>query len=719
MNDAVRMRTICTGQAITMPGGGDVHLIATPPKPCVTIVVHGVNDLAGCYERIERGLCAGLNERLDMPSVLPNGVSSPGFLRPAGYSLPEDDDGKATNPDAVYYRRKFSAADTRSVVIPFYWGFREEEGAINKTEPHGEWLDRNNNRLDKAGTLEGGHFVNATTNLPDMWGKGFNGKLFGFISLDFFAGELTHPLFSAPGRRYMVLAAMRLAMLIRIIRKRYPNDTVNVVGHSQGTLINLLAHAFLKDDEVQVRPADGVVMINSPYSLREPTTEKFQGYGSQQTSEARIATLEGILKYIAGAPNPYPALSSVALKNCQGDGAIGGSGWSGGPASQTTIDGKKISFNERDNRGSIFLYFTPQDQTVGLANVQGIGWQGVDEHLYGKPVRSTLPLSFHQRIFTLRKRGEKKELIGLHTPPYVYPLLLKGEDTWEDMGLPYKQRMSVARASLEQGKSVMLTAPLLPVPVETNFDADGTVVMPGADSNSGVYQVKDTLAPIDASIAISNGAWTSESRQYAKLDSIDEAVAFKYGRDIASVKEALNEGKDTAEQTHVFVARATDNGKVLVTRSETPYEARMRLQGGGKNGEHEEALSFHSAIPNNPDHSRRVLAYDVAIGAGESVDDVTFYAYLCRVADWRLDWKAKDSGGRGQADAELDVPDEAVQELYREETSGNRNLINSTVTYRTCGELPDAVKDKMPSLVATQSLAGRRAGNPVRFGGPV
>ncbi|MCO7580536.1 MULTISPECIES: hypothetical protein, partial [Pseudomonas chlororaphis group] len=41
MNDAVRMRTICTGEAITLPGGGDVHLIAPPPKPCVTIVVHG------------------------------------------------------------------------------------------------------------------------------------------------------------------------------------------------------------------------------------------------------------------------------------------------------------------------------------------------------------------------------------------------------------------------------------------------------------------------------------------------------------------------------------------------------------------------------------------------------------------------------------------------------------------------------------------------------
>ncbi|NBF04107.1 DUF3274 domain-containing protein, partial [Pseudomonas sp. Fl5BN2] len=137
------------------------------------------------------------------------------------------------------------------------------------------------------------------------------------------------------------------------------------------------------------------------------------------------------------------------------------------------------------------------------------------------------------------------------------------------------------------------------------------------------------------------------------------------------------------------------------------------------NGEHEEALSFHSAIPNNPDHSRRVLAYDVAIGAGESVDDVTFYAYLCRVADWRLDWESTDGGGYEGKSSEQDLPDEAVEILYRHEEPRNLDLIDSTAMYRTNGELPAAVKDKMPSLVATQSLAGRRAGNPVRFGGPV
>lgn len=59
MNDRVRSRTIVSAQSITLPKGGDVHLVPPPPKPCVTIVVHGVNDLAGCYERIERGLCQG------------------------------------------------------------------------------------------------------------------------------------------------------------------------------------------------------------------------------------------------------------------------------------------------------------------------------------------------------------------------------------------------------------------------------------------------------------------------------------------------------------------------------------------------------------------------------------------------------------------------------------------------------------------------------------
>ncbi|MEB0226576.1 effector protein Tle3 domain-containing protein [Pseudomonas sp. 10S4] len=716
MNDAVQTKKICSAQSITMPSGGDVHLIPPPPKPCVTIVVHGVNDMAGCYERVERGLCQGLNERLDMPRTLPNGANNPGFLMPATYSLPADDDGKATNPDAVYYRRNFGASSNgcqpRSVVIPFYWGFREEEEKINKTKAHGQWEDRNGNRLDKTGTKEGGQFANATTNLPDMWGEGFNGYPFGILPLNFIGGNLTHPLYSATNRRYMVLAALRLAMLIKIIRKRYPNDTVNVVGHSQGTLLTLLAHAFLKDEGE--RPVDGVVMINSPYSLYQPNNEKAQKWLGQQTTGARIATLNGILQFISGNPNSNPALSSVTLKNCQGYGAIGGLGWTGSSSSQANIGGEKISFDERDNRGCTYLYFTPQDQTVGLGNVQGIGWQGIGDEIEGVPARKVLPHLFHQRIFTVRKRGGEKEKIGLHVPPYAYPLLLEGEETWEDTGFGLMDHSS--RASLPQGASVMLTASLLPVPTEADFSADGSITAPGEDSKSGVYQIKDKLDPIDASIGVSNNGWRPKEAKNARQETMDEKIAFKYGRDTDSVKQARNEDKDASQKTsHVFVVRAQGNGMVLITRGETPYEARLRLQ-----REYQEAQSFHSAIPNNPEHSRRVLAYDVAIGAGESVDDATFYAYLCRVADWRLNWRKTRGGANSQSDVDADLPDEVVETFYLQEDSKNRNLIDSTVTYRTGGTLPAIVgSTNLPSLVATQTWGGSKLGKSIRFGGPI
>ena len=188
---------------------------------------------------------------------------------------------------------------------------------------------------------------------------------------------------------------------------------------------------------------------------------------------------------------------------------------------------------------------------------------------------------------------------------------------------------------------------------------------------------------------------------------------FKYGRTPANVEEALNEGKEQAQMTHVFSARAKGDGQVLVTRSETPYEARLRLQ-----KDYIEPLSFHSAIPNNPEHSRQVLAYDVAIGAGESVDDVTFYAYLCRVADWRLNWKRKRGSANGQFEVESDQPDDDVQTFHRSEEAKNRSLIDSTEVYRKSGNL-SKIADNMPSLVAYQTLAQRDAGKPIQFGDQV
>ena len=127
-------------------------------------------------------------------------------------------------------------------------------------------------------------------------------------------------------------------------------------------------------------------------------------------------------------------------------------------------------------------------------------------------------------------------------------------------------------------------------------------------------------------------------------------------------------------------------------------------------------MSFHSSIPNNPEHSRQVLAYDVAIGAGECVDEASFYAYLCRVADWRQDWAKTDGGANAQFQAENEDPDDSADQHYQEEDGKNRELIDSTVAYRKTGTLP-AISDTLPSLVATQTRTELRNGEPVRFGG--
>ena len=618
-------------RGLTLPKGGDIIIPIGPRRPCITILVHGVNDLAGVYADIEKGLCDGLNERLDLltPGVLTG--DNPGRLQAATYSLPRDDNGQASNPDAIYYRRKFGSARREpdgicGIVVPFYWGYREEEGAIQKDKPHGEWLDRHGNRLDKAGTKEGGAFANATTTLPDMWGNGFNGMLFGFIPLDAIGGTATHPLLRAANRRYMVLAAQRLAMLIRIIRTRYPEDIINVIGHSQGTMVTLLAHALLKDQGQ--RPVDGFVMMNSPYSLEEPFNETLQNFHHQQTREARLSTLSGIVQFITAQPSAAVSLAEMSGNDVNK--RVGGANWNGS-VFQTRISGQSVEVTERDNRGLVSLYFTPQDQTVGLSNVQGIGWQGVPDTRSSQPVLSQLGGRFSQRVFTLRQRDGKPEQVGAYASGYRYALLREGENTWDDTGFDWAERFK--RADFSTGQSVTLNSVALPLPVTADFSSGAKVVR--RDTLTGTYQATQKLDPIDARIAITRrSGWKPGVFRSYDLARDDSAFAQGYGS--TDVQDALNGNKEAFDITRVRSVTPLDNGLMRVIRTETPSDAISRWQNT------EEPLSFHSAIAANPIHSQRVLAYDVAIGPTQCVMDEAFYAYLCRVADWRLDWKKKN-----------------------------------------------------------------------------
>ncbi|HHX1604478.1 TPA: T6SS effector phospholipase Tle3 domain-containing protein [Pseudomonas aeruginosa] len=727
----VRNRTV-TGEhtAPLAPGKNNVSYVQIrQAKPCIVIVVHGVNDLAGIYESIEQGLCQGLNERLD--HLLGASQVSPASLVAARYSLPTAADRRAPNPDQVYYRRSHDSTP-RGIVIPFYWGSRESDAVdpgtgkpyLRKDTPHGEWLDRYGNRLDKSGSKEGGIFANATTTLPDMWKQGFSGYLFGVVPLDrLWVSTARHPLFPGPPRNYMVLAAKRLAMLVSLIRKRYPDDTVNVVGHSQGTLLTLLANAFLQQDGQ--RPIDAGILMNSPYSLIEPKLENTELGKQQQTAGARLDTLANIVTFIGEGAHPTPSLEDLA--DASNPRCIGGPQWTGHLCTSRQ-DQTRIAFTERDNRGTVSLYFSPLDQTVGLRNVQGIGWQGVPDSLEQVEVLSRLGPRFHQRVFTTRTREGLPEEVGAHGPGHRYVLRQPGETLWDGtaMGLG-----GLSRANLEAGHSVCINAAKLPTPLRVNFDGDFRNVVWSSERN-GVHQVREAMDPIEASIAVTHKGLQrhpSAARTLEAPSGLAGNALKRYFEEQAGDLNDLSRNPYTAPENNAWAAawhrvrsmvRERDNRGLhavyLVTFNESPDEARERLMSASKEDlGKDDALSFHSAIPANPEHSRRAMAYDLALGQARSIDDEDYYRYLCRVADWRLGWEAKDDEGMSTIDAETEVPpgalgdrpDTASLEFYRQENPDFRQLIDATADYYATGRderYPRYFQAPLPDLIRSEQI---------------
>ena len=521
MTSKASENVVATGSLRTLPGGKVVNVPIPLPKPCIVILIHGVNDVGEAFANQELGLCLGLSERLDR-------LGPGGLLRHAYYRVPGEKDRNAKDPDAVYFRRHHTkgapgrdgrATTVNSPVIDFYWGFREEEGGykdkdgnfrpwIDKSKPHGEYLDRYGNRLDKDSSKNGGPFANATSTLPDMWRDGFSGELVGTVPSSWVSPGKTRPLLKARERHYMVLAAQRLAMLVRMIRAKAPADTVNVVGHSQGCLITLLANAFLQ--ETGDAPVDVLVMNHPPYGLHEPVMEQTELWQAQQTSHARLETLRNIVGFMTAAPRAVPAFAKLGSTANQpvGKGVITGARWQTGTATKT-VDGKAVSFPERDNRGKVYLYFSPDDQTVGLGNVQGIGWEGVPDELtvmdaeaqrewqrkrvydndsrprnaYERavPALPTLGVRFKQRCFTARQRDGVPLLVG--APPQTYVLETVTETAWS--GTTLSNTDKAGRAGFWTGQSVRIT---------------GEALTPAVRPEMGSAWMDNS--PIDASIAI-------------------------------------------------------------------------------------------------------------------------------------------------------------------------------------------------------------------------
>jgi len=306
-------------------------------QPGNIIIIHGVNDVGTGYDEVEAGLCEGLEQRLFR------------HFQPADYTMPTNKDDVVDDPDAAYFKRK-ATSETLSPVIPFYWGYREV-GRKTKTV-NGQFTDRYGNRLDKDLSKGGGPFGNATSSLPDMWNRGVGAPM-----------DLMHdalrPLRDGPGRMYMILAARRLAALIAMIRDYEQHDTVTIVAHSQGCLISLLAQAFLL--ERKERPADTLILTHPPYSLvDDPGTAAgianlfsggtdpamaghYDSINGVQTLHGRLQTLVNIVQGLAKAKTAAPVFEKIDEATCGG-----------------MVEGRWKPGGDRDNRGKVYLYFSPK-----------------------------------------------------------------------------------------------------------------------------------------------------------------------------------------------------------------------------------------------------------------------------------------------------------------------------------------------------------------------
>ncbi len=691
------------GRACTLPNRVNDRPVATARAlPGVIVLVHGVNDLGVSYPAQEQGLCQGLNERLSRKD-----------MEPAGYRLPpkERNDKLLDDPDAVYFRRDEKGY---SPVIPFYWGYRELRSKVQTNTPHGQYLDRYGNRMDKSGAQGGGPFANATSNLPDMWSGGF--KSYGGVFN--MASDAPHPLRAGPDRRYMVLAAMRLAALVQAIRHHHKDETVTLIGHSQGCLLSLLAQAFL--DEWNERPADCLILNHPPYSLHEPFLERSQTSALQQCTHARLATLQKLVRVVTDKPHAEPPLT--ALENGQRWG-VGGPFWKAGDAcryeSDKSADARHV-FAERDNRGKVYLYFCPEDLTVGFDNVIGIGSFGVPDTISDPatvikkfeektgtvprtalrpeqlevPALPTLGQRFFQRVFTLRERsGERFPVGGV---PTAYCLLKPGED-YRDYVPPTNS--TTLRDTPGTGETRCITGEPLAPPCVPDL-AYGEIA-PGTIA----------VDPIDAAVSITNRGigFLVETIDDPTGKYADRPTYSQWSTDELSlselrrVEESLNANKAVEDRCRVEMGCRLGPGKLRITRTETPNEARLRWQSTGTMEN-----SYHSAIVANPEHSRHVHAFDVAIAQGESVSNPTYRELLTRLADWRVVTKKDQYKNSGNVVLLQNVQ---TMPFYADLPASVRTLTEANARYYTEGTLPPEVKTERPpaNTVLDQALDGQPA----------
>lgn len=601
--------------------------VAVPrPMPCIVILVHGVNDVGEAYQNQENGIIAGLSKRLNRTDL---------------YAHEWKDFMMMHNEEA----QKKIAAPGRSPVIPFYWGYKpvtyddwvadqqnyQKEVDVQKLGdkahiPYDAYQqndkekmkavgndgenklkfqnDNWNNALDMNYAKGGGTFANATTSIPDMLGPGAGGAAVaaaGFSTLYLNGGDYTHPIFPNPHRIYQFFAAQRLADLIIQIRDEpvTENDVINVVAHSQGTIITMLANMLVK--QAGYSPANCVILNNSPYSLESRLMENAQS-GHHQTSAARQQTFKNFCAVMA---EQYKGgeLSGDDIE------ALEGSCTLRRPEENPL---RKDNKYRRNNNGKVYNYFCPNDGTVSLKNVQGFGWRGIPGEL-----ASAIP-NLRQRVFCqhvwVGKAPDEK--------PFEMPPSYKGDFKY-----------SVATNASYTASDVIINGEELP---ETfMFRLQGQDNHPDNDEKTCDAPYKANIDPDspDAYISYSAKAYAISRTASATypLDDYQRRSWFP-GHVLTESELQTESNKRNVTVIHGMVSGSKDFPALTLTWLKSRDELEKEWQKSDP-----VSYSQHSSVVMSEFAPSHAMAFDLAIGQCKAFNYKAgeFWEALLHRADWR------------------------------------------------------------------------------------
>lgn len=639
----------CTG--IDRDEAERTHLIGIPPlMPGTIIFVHGVNSEGEWYGDAAAQFCEGLKKRLGRTDLISSAVD----VNTRRFKVKTDEGKKSHSP-----------------IIPFYWGYSvpKDKRFPIVGAPEGYLVDKHFNPLRSDGTWGGGPFQNGTSSLTQFWlPMGFKNKDFVLFTIDSINPIVGRTLTDCPPRLYYAHAARRLANLVATIREDLPNEPINIVAHSQGTMVALCALFYL--DQVKVRGPDAVILNSSPYHFDEKITDFLaaaQGYQDVQSEEARVATFKNAAAIVQKAKTEFaykPAPNADCSHNPEPrhsyDDRIyirhspGKDEWPADiGAGDVDADGskwwEKPKYKREGNRGSLFVNFNPGDRVIGVSAVGGIGWRGLPPEYFGADGKKFGP-NVMQRLFA---RGSSKtetpddktnynppvgsktgysqpyfysqiEQVGVRsTDGTVWSIGLGGQLVTQDeywMYLDGSRTMTQWRIASE--KMLHLIPALGSVAPESN-GAIETVYINAPLVPEAAKLGKD----FDARAVRFDGQGSKAD------DGTVVAVDIEQREDYAEYLLYQQREEVSCDPQHVD---CTDDQGIPGKRRETYKEVQQRLNNKGRAvspTNHAQILRY-TGIDGFP--VARVLSYDITVGQGYAFGDETYWNYLLDLADWKL-----------------------------------------------------------------------------------